>query len=111
MVKAVIARELASLLRRRRMLVMQGGLVIVFGLLVALRWPTDARIALAGTRSRQVFQLFRFGLLATMLFLLPVFPSTTIVEEKKAGTLALLLNLPPGPYRILFAKLAYLLVL
>jgi ABC-type transport system involved in multi-copper enzyme maturation permease subunit len=111
MFKAVVRRELASMLRRRRILLMQGGLVIVFGLLVALRWPTDARIALAGTRSRQVFQLFSYGLLATMLFLLPVFPSTSIVKEKQQGTLALLLNSPLGPFRIFFAKLASILVL
>jgi ABC-type transport system involved in multi-copper enzyme maturation permease subunit len=111
MLKAVVLRELTSMLRRRRMLVMQGGLVIVFGLLVALRWPTDSRVALAGTRSRQVFQLFSYGLLATMLFLLPVFPSTSIVKEKKQGTLALLLNAPLGPFRIFFGKLAAVLAL
>src|SRR5262245_36904393 len=111
MFKAVILRELSSMLRRRRMLVMQCGLVVVFGLLVALRWPTDSRTALAGTRSRQVFQLLSFGLLATMLFLLPVFPATSIVKEKKQGTLALLLNSPLGPFRIFFGKLTSILVL
>ncbi len=111
MFSAVVLRELSSMLRRRRMLVMQSGLVIMFGLLVALRWPTDSRVAMAGTRSQQVFQLFSYGLLATMLFLLPVFPSTSIVKEKKQGTLALLLNTPLGPYRIFFGKLASVLVL
>ena len=57
MLSAIVLRELTSLLRRRRMLAMQSGLVIVFGLLVALRWPTDARVAMTGTRSQQVFQL------------------------------------------------------
>jgi ABC-type transport system involved in multi-copper enzyme maturation permease subunit len=109
--KAVVLRELTSMLRRRRMLVMQGVLVIVFGLLVALRWPTDSRVALTGTRSRQVFQLFSYGLLATMLLLLPAFPSTSIVKEKKQGTLALLLNTPLGPFRIFFGKLASVLAL
>src|SRR5947209_884298 len=111
MFKAVVLRELTSMLRRRRMLVMQGALVIAFGLLVALRWPTDSRVALTGTRSRQVFQLFSDGLLATMLFLIPAFPSTSIVKEKKQGTLALLLNTPLGPFRIFFGKLASVLAL
>jgi ABC-type transport system involved in multi-copper enzyme maturation permease subunit len=111
MFNAVVLRELTSILRRRRMLVMQCGLVVVFGLLVALRWPTDSRVALLGTRSRQVFELFSYGLLGTMLFLLPVFPSTSIVREKKQGTLALLLNTPLGPYRIFFGKLACVLTL
>src|SRR4029077_4853337 len=100
-----------SMLRRRRMLLLQGGLVIVFGLLVALRWPTDARVALTGTRSRQVFQLFSYGLLATMLLLLPAFPSTSIVKEKKQGTLALLMTTPRGPSRVFFGKLASFLAL
>ena len=105
MLNAVIKRELKSLLRRRRMTALQCLLVIVFGLIVALRWPTDARVALTGTRSQQVFQLFSYGLLATMLLLLPVFPATSIVQEKKQGTLGLLLNSPLGPLRIYLGKL------
>lgn len=111
MFQAILAREFTSLLRRRRMLVMQCILVIVFGLLVVLRWPTDGRVAMAGTRSQQVFQLFSYGLLAIMLFVLPVFPSTSIVKEKKQGTLALLLNTPLGPVRIFFGKLVSVLML
>ena len=111
MFKAIIQRELTSLLRRKRMMALQSGLVIVFGLLVALRWPTDARVALTGTRSQQVFLLFSVGLMATMLFLLPVFPSTSLVKERKQGTLALLLNTPLGPFRIYFGKLAAVLTI
>lgn len=111
MFNAVLWRELTSILRLRRMLVMQCGLVLVFGFLVALRWPTDSRVALTGTRSLQVFQLFSYGLLAAMLFLLPVFPSTSIVKERIQGTLALLLNTPLGPFRIFFGKLASVMVL
>src|SRR4029079_15987907 len=48
---------------------------------------------------------FGYGLLATMLLILPVFPATTIVREKNGGTLALLLNTPLGPWRIFFGKL------
>lgn len=111
MLNALIVRELRSLMRRKRMLVLQSALVIVFGLLVALRWPTDARVAMSGTRSQQVFQLFSYGLLGTMLFLLPVFPSTAIVRERNQGTLALLFNTPLGPYRIFFGKLVSVLAL
>ena len=111
MFQAILTREFTSLLRRRRMLVMQSILVIVFGLLVVLRWPTDGRVAMSGTRSQQVFQLFSYGLLAIMLFVLPVFPSTSIVKEKKQGTLALLLNTPLGPVRIFLGKLTSVLML
>ena len=111
MLKDVVHRELISMMRRRRMLVMQVGLVVLFGLLVALRWPTDSRVAISGSRSQQVFQLFSYGLLATMVFLLPVFPSTSIVSEKKEGTLALLLNTRLGPVRIFFGKLLSVLLM
>ncbi|WP_010583995.1 ABC transporter permease [Schlesneria paludicola] len=111
MFKSIVQRELTSLLRRKRMMVLQSGLVILFGLLVALRWPTDARVAMTGTRSQQVFLLFSAGLMATMLFLLPVFPSTSLVKERKQGTLALLLNTPLGPFRIYFGKLASVLMI
>ena len=111
MLNALIVRELRSLMRRKRMLVLQSALVIVFGMLVALRWPTDARVAMSGTRSQQVFQLFSYGLLGTMLFLLPVFPSTAIVRERNQGTLALHFNTPLGPLRIFFGKLISVLAL
>ena len=111
MLKAIIARELKSLLRRRRMTALQCLLVVIFGLMVALRWPTDARVGLTGSRSQQVFQLFSYGLLATMLLLLPVFPATSIVQEKKQGTLGLLLNTPLGPFRIFFGKLIAILAI
>ena len=111
MLSAIVLRELTSLLRRRRMMALQCGLGILFAMLVALRWPTDARVALTGTRSQQVFQLFSYGLLATMLLLLPVFPATSIIREKKQGTLALLLNTPLGPVRIFLGKLIAILAL
>lgn len=111
MFRSIVQRELTSLLRRKRMLVLQSGLVILFGLLVALRWPTDARVAMTGTRSQQVFLLFSAGLMVTMLFLLPVFPSTSLVKERKQGTLALLLNTPLGPFRIYFGKLTSVLMI
>jgi ABC-type transport system involved in multi-copper enzyme maturation permease subunit len=111
MLSAMTRRELTTLLRRRRMMVLQCGLVTLFALLVAIRWPTDARVALTGTRSQQVFQLFGYGLLATVLLLLPVFPATSIIREKKQGTLALLLNTPLGAGRIFFGKLLAILAL
>ena len=111
MLNAMVMRELSTLMRRRRMMALQCGLVALFTLLVAIRWPTDARMALTGTRSQQVFQLFGYGLLVTLLLILPVFPATSIIREKKQGTLALLLNTPLGPWRIFFGKLVAVLSL
>ena len=111
MLSALIHRELITVLRQRRMLLLQIGLVAFFTLLVAVRWPTDARVALSGVRAQQVFRLFSFGLLGIMLLLLPVFPATNIVREKQQGTLALLLNTPLGPWRLLFGKLLAIMAL
>lgn len=105
MVNPIVSRELATILRTRRMLVFQCGILCVFALLVIVRWPSEARMAASGVRSQQVFRLFAYGLLTTLLLLLPVFPATNIVREKKQGTLALLLNSPLGPWRIYFGKL------
>lgn len=109
MLKAMAVLELTTLLRRRRMMVLQVSMAALFTLLVAVRWPTDAHVALTGVRSQQVFHLFCYGLLATVLLLLPVFPATSIVRERKRGTLALLLNTPLGAWRIFLGKLVAVL--
>jgi ABC-type transport system involved in multi-copper enzyme maturation permease subunit len=102
----VLGRELIGLLRTRQAFLAQVGLALLFALLVLLRWPTDARVDLAGSQSRQVFRLFGYGLLTTLILLIPAFPATTIVREKQRGTLALLLNTPLRPWSIYFGKLA-----
>lgn len=105
MLSAILRRELLTPLRRRRMMVFQIGLATLFGLLIVVRWPTEGHVALAGVRSQQIFRLFSYGLLATLLLFLPVFPATSIVSEKQRGTLALLLNTPLGAWRIFAGKL------
>ena len=78
-------------------------------LLVALRWPTDSQLALSGSRSQEIFRLLAYGLLGAILLLMPVFPATSVVRERKQGTLALLLNTPLGPWRILGGKMLAIL--
>lgn len=102
---ALIRRELVTLLRQRRMFLMQCALAIGFALLVLVRWPTEPRMSLSGSRAQEVFRLLSYGLLAAILLLLPVFPATSIVRERNSGTLALLLNTPLGPWRIYLGKL------
>ena len=102
---ALIRRELVALLRQRRMFLMQCALAIGFALLVLVRWPTEARMSLSGSRAQEIFRLLSYGLLAAILLLLPVFPATSIVRERNSGTLALLLNTPLGAVRIFLGKL------
>jgi ABC-type transport system involved in multi-copper enzyme maturation permease subunit len=101
----IIERELIGLLRTRKALFLQLGMATAFAGLILLRWPTDARVDLSGSQSRQVFQVFGYGLLTALLMLVPVFPATSIVREKNKGTLALLLNSPMKPWSIYFGKL------
>ena len=101
----LVHRELVTVLRQRRMLLLQCGVATAFALLVIMRWPTEPRMALSGTRAQEVFRLFAYGLLSALLLMLPVFPATSIVRERNSGTLALLLNTPLGPWRIFWGKL------
>ena len=105
MVNPLVQRELITALRQKRMLLLQCGMAAAFALLIIVRWPTDPRMALSGTRSQEVFRLFGYGLLAVLLLLLPVFPATSVVRERNSGTLALLLNTPLGAWRIFGGKL------
>ncbi|MCA9077391.1 MAG: ABC transporter [Planctomycetaceae bacterium] len=105
MFSALLRRELVTPLRRRRMIAFQIAIAALFTLLIAARWPTGGQVAVMGERSQQIFRLFTYGLMATMLLLLPVFPASSIVSEKISGTLGLLLNTPLGSVRIFIAKL------
>ncbi|MEZ6059374.1 MAG: ABC transporter permease [Planctomycetaceae bacterium] len=103
---AILDRELLSLLRSRRAFAIQAGVALVCGLLIILRWPAGARADIAGERSREVFTLFGYGLLACMVLLVPVFPAANIVRERQQKTLLLLLHSPLSPVTIYFGKLA-----
>ncbi len=83
----------------------QLGLAFVFALLIWLRWPTEARVGLSGAEPRQVLDVFGYGLLTSIVLLVPSFPATSLVREKVQGTLALLLNTPLKPWSIYFGKL------
>jgi ABC-type transport system involved in multi-copper enzyme maturation permease subunit len=102
---AILRRELITLLRTRRAAAVQVGLALAFALLIGLRWPTEARVGLSGATARQVLDVFGYGLLTSIILLVPAFPATTLVRERVRGTLALLLNTPLKPWSIYFGKL------
>ncbi|MBI1311842.1 ABC transporter permease subunit [bacterium] len=81
------------------------GVAVAFSLLIIARWPSDGVVDLSGAASRDVFRVFAYSLTAAVALLVPVFPSTSIVQEKQKGTLALLLNSPMGPVSIYLGKL------
>jgi ABC-type transport system involved in multi-copper enzyme maturation permease subunit len=110
-VNAILRRELITLLRTRRAVAVQLGLALSFAVLIGLRWPTEGQVGLAGATARQVLEVFGYGLLTSIVLLVPAFPATSIVREKVQGTLVLLLNTPLRPWSIYFGKLLGVLAL
>lgn len=90
----ILRRECVAIARTRRAAVIQCLLVLAFAALILIRWPADARADLAGANAQDLFGLFAYGLLASVVLLSPIFPATSIVMERRSGTLALLLNSP-----------------
>lgn len=101
----VVGRELLGLLRTRRAIAILAAVAVAFSMLIVARWPSDGVVDLSGATSRDVFRVFAYSLTAAVALLVPVFPSTSIVQEKHKGTLALLLNSPMGPFSIYLGKL------
>jgi ABC-type transport system involved in multi-copper enzyme maturation permease subunit len=102
---AILRRELITLLRTRRAVAIQLGLALAFALLIWLRWPTEAHVGLSGAGARQVLDVFGYGLLTSIVLLVPAFPATSLVREKVQGTLVLLLTAPLRSWSIYFGKL------
>ena len=101
----IVQRELIGMMRTRKAIVIQASLVVLFALLLLLRWPVDPIADITGVKSMQVFKLFSYGILTALIFLVPVFPATSVIRERNSGTLALLLNSPMKPTEIYFGKL------
>ena len=106
----LVRREFFGILRSPKAFGTLLALTIVFSLSVLMRWPADGTVDLSGSQSLEVFRIFGYGLLAGIVFLVPAFPATSIVNEKANGTLALLLNSPLTPLSIYFGKLAGVLL-
>jgi len=102
----IVQRELIGTLRTKRAFMLLFAAASVFAFLVVSRWPGNATVELSGAQAQEVFRLFTYGLLTVLLLLVPAFPATSIVREKLAGTLTLLLNSPMSATSIFLGKLA-----
>ena len=105
----LIRREFFGILRSPKAFAMLMVLIAVFSLAVLLRWPSDPS-SVSGSQSLQVFRIFGYGLLAGVVFLVPAFPATSIVNEKNNKTLTLLLNSPLSAFSIYFGKMSGVLL-
>jgi len=88
----IVRREFVGLMRSTGFHCTLAAVTFVTIALVMIRWPTDGLVDRSGDRARDVFSVFAFGLTALIILLVPVHPATSIVTEKRTGTLALLLN-------------------
>ncbi len=74
--------------------------------LVLLRWPTDGNIDIVSQVAVKLFRPLTFALMIAIMMLVPPFPATSIVAERRTGTLTLLLNSPMPNWAIYFGKFA-----
>ena len=102
---AILERELLTLFRTRRAFAIQVAVAVVCTLLVVLRWPAGAQADITGVRSREVFVLFGYAMLASVVLLIPAFPAASIVRERQQRTLLLLLHSPLKAHHIYLGKL------
>lgn len=106
----VVRREFFGILRSQKAFAILMALTAVFALAVLIRWPSEGTVDLSGTQSLDVFRILGYGLLAGIVFLVPAFPATSIVNEKNDGTLELLLNSPLTAAAIYFGKISGVLL-
>jgi ABC-type transport system involved in multi-copper enzyme maturation permease subunit len=102
---AVFHREMLDALRSTRTVASILALAGIASAIVYLRWPSDSRLDIVSQGSMQVFGPLAYGLAAAVMLLIPAFPATSIVRERRRGTLALLLNSPLRPWEIYVGKL------
>ena len=100
-------RELLDRLRSWKMLLGILTVAIVSSGLVLLRWPSDSTVKIddVSQGAMLVFRPLAFALTLAVMMLVPAFPATSLVTERKRGTLTLLLSSPTTAMQIYFGKL------
>lgn len=101
----IFRRELLGRLRSWKTLAAILAVAVVSSCLVLLRWPTDSTIDIVSQGAMLVFRPLAFALTLAVMMLVPAFPATSLVTERRRGTLGLLLNSPTTPIQIYLGKL------
>lgn len=102
----IFRRELLDRLRSWKTLAAISSVAIVSCGLVMLRWPTDSTVDIVSQGAVLIFRPLAFAVTLAVMMLVPAFPATSLVSERKKGTLAILLNSPMTPVQIYLGKLA-----
>ena len=103
----ILHRELTNRLRSHKTMLAIIAVALVSSTLVLMRWPSDATIDLVSQGAIQVFRPVAFAIAVAIMMLIPAFPATALVSERKRGTLTLLLNSPTSPATIYAGKLCW----
>lgn len=101
----ILRRELLDRLRSWKTMAAIFAVALVSCLLVLLRWPTDATVDVVSQGATLVFRPLAFAMTLAVMMLVPAFPATSLVGERRNGTLALLLNSPLSAWQIYLGKL------
>lgn len=101
----VFWRELADRSRSWKLPAAVLSVMLVSCGLIYLRWPTDNAIDVLSQSALPVFRPLAFTLVLAVIMIVPAFPATSLVSERRRGTLALQLNSPMSPLSIYAAKL------
>lgn len=101
----IIRRELVGLLRTPQSVLLQLVFIAALSLLVISRWPITGTVDRAAGQSQQVVRFFGYGMFLGVSLLAPIFPATSIVRERRKGTLLLLINSPLSASSIFVGKL------
>lgn len=101
----ILQRELLGRLRSWKTVAAILAVAILSSSLVVMRWPTDATLDIVSQGALQVFRPLALALGTAIMLLVPAFPATAFVTERRRGTLTLLMNSPTTPAQIYVGKL------
>lgn len=107
----VLRRELLDRMRSWKTVLAILAIAAVSCGLVFLRWPTDASVDVVSQGPVLVFRPLALALALAVMMLVPAFPATSLVAERRRGTLTLLLNSPMSASQLYFGKLTSNVVL
>lgn len=106
---AILQRELPSLLRSRRTVLVLVAVALTFATAVLLKWPSTSTTDLSGAQARSVFRALAYSMFVVVVFVVPAFPATGLIREVRRRTMELLLNSPLRRSEIYLGKLLSLM--
>ncbi len=101
----ILRRELLGRLRSWKTVLAILAVALVSCGLVYLRWPTDAKVDVVSQGAVLIFRPLAVALALAVMMLVPAFPATSLVAERRRGTLGLLMASPLSSWQLYVGKL------